>query len=151
MKPLRVAGAALQEARAYFEERGAEGCEGTAMLAGRPEAGIERCVIPDQVAYRSQAGVAVEVTEKGKFELAASLGPEERFLARIHSHPNAAFHSAADDRNAGLTAQGTLSIVVPFFGLGLRRGLSACAVFERRGQSWVPLSTEDVQRRIVVL
>jgi hypothetical protein len=141
-RPITIAASALEVARVFFEQQGTCGFEGTAMLAGTPEDGITRCVIPDQRAYRIGKGVGVEVTDKGKLELASALTLDERWLARIHSHPDEAFHSHVDDRNPGLTAEGALSIVVPFFGLGLRRGLEACAVHVFRAGEWneIPLS-----------
>ncbi|NIH69207.1 Mov34/MPN/PAD-1 family protein [Modestobacter marinus] len=97
-------------------------------------------IIPDQQPWRSPAGhVAVEVTRAGQLELARALTAEELFVARIHSHPAEAFHSAADDANPVLTHEGALSIVVPFFGLGLRRGLDACAVLRRDRTGWCGL------------
>ena len=72
-------------------------------------------------------------------QLALALGPDDLFAARIHSHPADAFHSPADDANPVLTHEGALSIVVPFFGLGLRLGLDACAVLRREEDRWRPL------------
>lgn len=135
---------ALEDARIHFEDCGTRGLEGTAMLAGRPEVGITRCFIPEQIGRRSRFGVSVEVTEQGKLQLAGALKKHERWMARIHSHPGEAFHSDTDDANPGLTAEGALSIVVPFFGLGLRRGLETCAIFVYRDHQWIPLS-EDVK------
>lgn len=149
--PLAISAAALEQARIFFEQQGAHGFEGTAMLAGSAVAGVTRCVIPDQRPYRIGRGVGVEVTEKGKLELAAALGLDERYLARIHSHPDEAFHSHVDDRNPGLTADGALSIVVPFFGLGLRRGLSACALFVYRGGTWHDVAPAHLSNYAVVL
>lgn len=134
---MKIARSALAEAGSCFENCGSGGNEGTAMLAGNPQEGlISRCFVPDQVTHRSAYGVAVEVTMKGKLELASSVGEGERWMARIHSHPNEAFHSPTDDRNPVLTAAGSFSIVVPYFGLGLRHGLSACAVLLRRDGRW---------------
>lgn len=148
-RPLPVAVNALETARAFFEQQGAFGFEGTAMLAGTSADGITRCVIPDQRPYRHGRHVAVEVTEKGKLELAAALRLDERWLARIHSHPGEAFHSDVDDSNPALTAEGALSIVVPFFGLGLRRGLEACAVHVYRDRTWVEIAPEDLSSYLV--
>ena len=136
--PIRIDPGALAEAREFFEERGAHGLEGTAMLAGSPaERRIGRLLIPDQEAIRTDhGGVAVEVTRRGKLQIAAGLEPGERWMSRIHSHPAEAFHSRADDENPVLGAEGSLSVVVPFFGLGLRRGLGACAVYMLRGGRW---------------
>lgn len=134
--PLLLPVAVLNQARAFFETCGAQGCEGTAMIKDGGGDG-PRLAVPDQVPRRSPAGhVSVEVTRRGQLQLALALGPGELYVARIHSHPAEAFHSAADDANPALTHQGALSIVVPFFGLGLRRGLDACAVLVRRDTQW---------------
>ena len=79
----------------------------------------------------------MEVTEKGKLDLAVGLGSNKQYVARIHSHPVEAFHSATDDANPALTHDGALSIVVPFFGLGLRHGLDSCAVYRLLGGRWI--------------
>jgi len=91
------------------------------------------------------------VTEQGKLELASALAIGELWLARIHSHPYEAFHSATDDANLALTAQGSFSIVVPFLGLGLRRGLAACAVFVYRQGSWLELTDRELSEQLVVI
>lgn len=149
MTPLRVEASALEAAREFFEQQGSVGCEGTAMLAGRPGE-ITRCVVPDQVATRTRLGVSVEITGKGKLELASALPDEERYLSRIHSHPSEAFHSATDHDNPGLTASGAYSIVVPFFGLGLRRGLSACAVYIFDSGAWIEVPSDELDQHLVV-
>lgn len=140
--------AVLDEARAYFESRGADGCEGTAMISMSTTTGAARLVIPEQ-----RAGVAprcwVEVTEAGKSQLLLALGVDDIYVARIHSHPALAFHSATDDANPALTFEGALSIVVPFFGLGLRRGLGACAVLARHGSVWVDVPPGPGRDRLV--
>jgi hypothetical protein len=121
------------------------------MLAGTQAAGIIRCVIPDQRPSRTRFGVAVEVTDKGKLELAAALALDERWLARIHSHPDEAFHSHTDDTNPALTADGSLSIVVPIFGLGLRLGLDACAVHVYHSGDWRTIAPVDVADYLTVV
>jgi len=142
--------AVLDDARLFMEDRGAEGLEGTGMLAGTTGGAMTRCVIPDQIGHRTRFGVAVEVTRAGKLQLAGALGPDERWIARIHSHPNEAFHSPTDDGNPAITADGAISIVVPFFGLGLRRGLGACAVHRFRDGRWVQLTAGEIDGLIEV-
>lgn len=125
----------LAAAGAFFEECGTRGCEGTAMIKNGP--GGPALVIPEQQPRRSPSGgVSVEVTRAGQMQFAVALGPDDLYVARIHSHPAEAFHSHADDANPVLTHDGSLSIVVPFFGLGLRLGLGACAVLRRERGSW---------------
>lgn len=150
-RPTPIAAGALETARLFFEEQGAYGFEGTAMLAGTPEDGITRCVIPHQRPYRIGKGVGVEVTDKGKLELASALALDERWLARIHSHPDEAFHSHVDDKNPALTAEGGLSIVVPFFGLGLRRGLEVCAVHVFKAGEWIEIPQAKMCEYAVVV
>jgi len=133
----------LGDVRTFMEDRGVHGLEAAAMLAGRSDGNISRAVIPDQVGHRSELGVAVEITQRGKLELVSALGPDERWIARIHSHPYNAFHSSTDDRNPALTAEGSISIVVPFFGLGLREGIGACAVFVFRDGRWIEARPND--------
>lgn len=125
----------LTEARRFFEDCGALGHEGTALIKNGPSG--PELIIPDQRPWRGARGeVSVEVTRAGQMQLALALGPAELYVARIHSHPGEAFHSRADDANPVLTHEGALSIVVPFFGLGLRAGLNACAVLRREGGRW---------------
>jgi hypothetical protein len=139
VNPVVVTRSVLEAAGAFFEEQGAQGLEGTALIAALDGGPADRLVVPTQQASRADGGCWVEVPLAGKLECAAALRPQERYVARIHSHPGEAFHSATDDRNPALTHQGALSIVVPFFGLGLRRDLDACAVFVLRGTRWMEL------------
>ena len=147
MKKVRIPQRVLDEARAFMEEAGSLGNEGTGMLAATVSDGIAavtKFVGPDQRATSVGVGCSVEVTEKGKLELATSLGLDELYISRIHSHPGEAFHSSIDDRNPALTAEGSLSIVVPYFGLGLRQGIGACATFIRRSDQWSELSPGEI-------
>lgn len=137
----------LEDARALFEDRGTSGYEGTAMVAS--DGTQTRLVIPDQEATPVPY-CTVTVTTAGKLGLAAALTPEERYVARIHSHPGLAFHSPTDDTNPAITHEGALSIVVPYFGLGLRHGLDACAVLIRRAGVWVDLPAGSARDQEIV-
>jgi hypothetical protein len=141
--------ATLAEAQEFFETCGARGCEGTAMIAGN-DGGESRLVVPDQRATPVPY-CTVAVTDSGKLQLVAALGASERYVARIHSHPGAAFHSETDDMNPALTFEGALSIVVPFFGLGLREGLEQCAIYCRRDNRWVEVPPGPARDRVVVV
>jgi hypothetical protein len=125
----------LAEAEAFLTKRGSHGSRAPGSSRACARAGVgghwvaRRFVAPDQRGQRVGLGCWVEVTDAGKRELAATLGRDERYLVRLHSHPGEAFHSSTDDENPALTYIGALSVVVPYFGLGLRRGLDACATF----------------------
>ncbi|MEV0792635.1 hypothetical protein [Kribbella sp. NPDC050459] len=148
-RPLLITPAVLHGARVFFESRGAYGCEGTAFVAGCvDESGAllgDTLVVPDQVATATPH-VSVTVTPAGDLELVTALRPDQRYFARIHSHPGLAFHSRTDDNNPALTHQGAISIVVPFFGLGLRVGLAACAIYVRDNRQWRTLPPGDPER-----
>ncbi len=137
MTPLLLGAELLDEARAFLEDRGSLGCEGTAMIAARASTAT-RIVIPDQRATPAPH-CSVEVTLAGKLQLASALEADERYVSRIHSHPGLAFHSPIDNANPALTHDGALSIVAPFFGLGLRHGLDGCAVLIIREGRWIDL------------
>jgi Prokaryotic homologs of the JAB domain len=143
---LAVTAPVLEAAREFFEDRGSHGWEGTGMLACRSDSSgwwvTDRFVAPDQQAQHVGSGRWVEVTDAGKRQLAIELQPGELFVARIHSHPGTAFHSDTDDRNPALTFNGALSIVVPYFGLGLRHGLDSCAVFRLDAGRWNQLGND---------
>lgn len=134
--PLHLGASLLGQVSDFLEDRGSHGVEGTALIVGGPR---PRLVVPEQRATGGRRGHTVEVTRAGQLQLALGLGPGETYAARIHSHPDEAFHSSADDANPALTFQGALSIVVPFYGLGLRHGLDACAVYLLHQQCWVSL------------
>jgi hypothetical protein len=121
-----IAPAVLEQARRWFERCGEEGCGATAMIAARGIDG-DQLVIPDQRATPATQ-CSVTVTDLGQRQLVEALDLDHIYVARIHSHSGLAYHSPADDTNAALTFPGAISIVVPFFGLGLRRGLDSCAV-----------------------
>lgn len=145
--PLVLTFGVLDEARKFFEDRGTFGLEGTAMIKAGARLDL---VIPRQRAHRDAYGhVNVEVAREGQMDLALALVTGEIYVARIHSHPGDAFHSAADDANPVISFEGGISIVVPFFGLGLRRGLDACAVYLFTGGSWAELPAGPQRDRCV--
>ena len=110
--PLVLTTRVLEEARLFFEDRGTFGLEGTAMIKAGSDVEL---VVPRQNARRDAYGrVNVEVPREGQMDLARGLGDDEIYVARIHSHPGDAFHSAADDANPVISFEGAISIVVPF-------------------------------------
>jgi hypothetical protein len=143
---LLIDGKTLEDARVFFEDCGTLGCEGTAMIAS--DGSTSRLVVPEQQAT-AVPRCTVEITTAGKLTLAVALGSNERYLARIHSHPGLAFHSPTDDANPALTHDGALSIVVPFFGLGLRRGLDACAVLIRQAGRWTDVPAGPTRELLI--
>jgi hypothetical protein len=151
---LRVGAAVLRDAEHFLTDRGADGLEGTGLVAFSPDGDGwrgEMFVALDQRGQRAELGCWVEVTEQGKRELMARLPTGFRYLARVHSHPAQAFHSPADDANPALTHEGAISVVVPYFGLGLRHGLGVCAVYRLTAGRWSPLPAGPDRDRWVIV
>lgn len=157
MSRLVIPAFVLDEARTRLEDAGTDGVEATGMIVAGADGVARHAVFPEQRTGgperperpERRTGLWVEVTERGKAELAVALGPNETYAARIHSHPGAAFHSVADDANPGLCYEGALSIVVPYYGLGLRAGLRTCGVFVRRGRRWHALPPGPEREQVV--
>ncbi len=148
MSAVLIPQAVLDDVGRRLESAGATGAEATALLVAGPGGLVRRAVFPDQRAGHLPA-CWVEVTERGKRELAAALTDDEQYVSRIHSHPGLAFHSPTDDCNPALRYEGAISIVVPFFGLGLRLGLENCSVLVRRDRRWLELPPGDDRDEVV--
>ncbi len=137
----------LNDCRTFLQERGREGCEGTGLLAGYKLAThvrVSRFIAPEQRCIKSAFGVSVELTEQAHHTLIDLLLPDERFYARIHSHPRRAYHSEMDDGNGVLTHQGAISIVVPFFARDPIL-LPHCAIYRlKHGSGWLQLDVAEV-------
>ena len=53
-------------------------------------------------------------------------------LVQVHSHPAEAYHSLTDDMNPITHEVGFLSVVVPYFGIGIH-DLTDCRIYEHLG------------------
>jgi hypothetical protein len=159
MKPLNVEFtipmSVLEEARAFFQVKGQDGCEGTGLLIGvfrdTTHASVTRVFFPEQVATKSRWGVAVDLTERAHYTLPDELKDNERFLARIHSHPEEAYHSERDNENQVVSHKGAISIVVPFFGRD-SIDLQDCAVYVLDHiEGWIQLSIEEIEQHFKII
>lgn len=117
---------------AAMVERGEEGAELFVALAATIEddgasVRFRRGVIPRQSAYTTPHGLLVKIDGDALYELNRDCRDHGDVLAgQIHSHPDSAYHSGADDDLAIVQLPGGLSIVVPHFG---RRGLAAASTW----------------------
>jgi len=114
---------------------------------------------PDVIAV-SEAYVPEQQTEHDRFwipqqamsTLLAHLGATGTFIAaQVHSHPQEAFHSLADDKWAIVRHLGALSLVVPYFASGTTADnfLKNIAAFQLSAENkWKELSHSDRIRLI---
>lgn len=80
---------------------------------------FRRAVVPRQTAHTTAHGLLVTIGGDALFELNRDCRLHGDIVAgQIHSHPDRAYHSDADDELAIVQLPGGLSIVVPYFGRG---------------------------------
>ena len=73
--------------------------------------------IPDQTSYKLDSGLCVRIDGSELHRLNVWLYEAEQVVGvQVHSHPAGAYHSATDDAYPIATLEGSLSIVLPFFG-----------------------------------
>lgn len=154
LRRYRVTASVLAATESFLRDRGRLGVEGTCVWLGRvltnTDAAVDSVFVPEQVAYRTDAGLAVSVTRAGLQALTGSLKPGRFVLARVHSHGDDAFHSSTDDANMLVSHQGAISIVVPNLGRPPLE-LARCSVNElRHGAGWIELSPDEVTARFEV-
>jgi proteasome lid subunit RPN8/RPN11 len=90
------------------------------------------------------------IPPRGMSELLSHLRQNRLMTAaQVHSHPEHAFHSEADDRWAIVRHEGALSLVVPFFGLSTTEEtfVEDTAVFQlSKSNRWLEVPPESVHR-----
>lgn len=107
----------------HLRECGQQGVEGVALFAGSISGStfiVKAAIIPQQYTSRSEEGLMYMVKGEELHRINMWLYHNKMSLvAQIHSHPNEAYHSEADDAYPIITTVGGISIVVPNFGFGL--------------------------------
>lgn len=147
--PLHV----LEESRLLLSEPGLEGLEAVVLWIGRKASeGLVEILsvhMPEQLAIRTEFGVAVTVVEHALSTLIATL-PAGMFVPiRLHTHPGEAYHSSTDDDNMLLSHRGAISIVVPCFARE-QIELSRCSVNELdHHHRWRELDRREVEARFI--
>jgi hypothetical protein len=78
---------------------------------------VQSVHVPQQRSVRTREGLHVSIDGDALHALGLSLSSQGEIPGiQVHSHPDAAYHSEADDERAVVTKRGALSIVVPAFG-----------------------------------
>lgn len=144
----------LGETRNLLAGPGEQGCEAVVLWLGPVisvrEAYVVVAYFPRQVAYRSEEGVAVEIPMEEWTALALQLPPGIFVLAKVHSHPEEAYHSEVDATNPYLCHESAVSIIVPDFARYPLDNLDACSVNLFRSGRWIELTPEEMQQAFVI-
>jgi hypothetical protein len=144
----------LADTRTMLAESGDHGLEAIVVWIGRPaddeHAEVLWAVRPRQFAYRSEDGLAVEVRPDDLLELIRSLPEGTAILARVHTHPSEAYHSALDDTNMLISHQGAVSVVVPAFARDPIE-LERCSVnVLDHDRGWLELTSSEIRERFEI-
>lgn len=132
---------------------GAHECEGLVLWLGdilQDRAHAREIIVPNQRPIKDERGVGYFVDGRVLFELNRILADTGlRLIAQVHSHPGEAYHSEADDRFAIVTADGSLSLVVPNFAQASDDPRD-WAVYRLTRGSWRELSSEETHSLLTV-
>ena len=102
---------------------------------------VNEVYIPRQETYKSETGCFYTIDSAEIAELSDKLYRTRQMVgAQVHSHPRGAFHSETDEAYPIATTEGSISIVLPFFGYNGWEA-NGIAVYRLRGHSWVDVSS----------
>lgn len=91
---------------------------------------VSNYVIPNQYHYESHSGIGVYIPPEEIEAVNRVIHESLLFpLGQIHSHPNQAYHSKADNEMSMIKSYGQFSIVVPYFANGVDVDFLDLAVF----------------------
>ncbi len=111
----------LEDGQAFMRAAGKMGREAMVFWAGKKDSAtfhVTDLVIPEQKGIRTDDGVCVIVEGTELARLNMELHKRGlKFIAQVHSHPGAAYHSNMDDTYAVVTRIGCFSLVVPDFAI----------------------------------
>jgi hypothetical protein len=144
--------AVLRDTVGFLRAKGKEGHEGALLWLGTyhgTRAVVVEVYFPVQTPIVSDQGLGYFVDGDDLFRLSKYLFEHGlRLLAQVHSHPDDAYHSEADDLFAIASEENCLSLVVPSFG---RRGsVEGWAVHRLVDGAWVRLSAECWKKMLKV-
>ena len=144
VRRFRIEGSAIRETEEAIRAAGQDGYESFVLWSGTRDGGdtftVANVHIPEQTSYRSDAGLCVRVDGSALHRLNVWLYEVQQVIGvQVHSHPRDAYHSETDDTYPIATLDGSLSIVLPFFG---RDGWesSGIAAYRLGKDGWVELA-----------
>lgn len=120
VRRFRIQESAIHETVKAIRFAGQGGCELFVLWSGARDDDVftvAKVHIPDQTSFKHDAGLCVRVGGAELHRLNVWLYEEQQVIGvQIHSHPADAYHSETDDTYPIATLDGSLSIVLPFFG-----------------------------------
>jgi proteasome lid subunit RPN8/RPN11 len=97
---------------------------------------VGSAIVPEQHSVRTREGLHVSIRGDALHQLGLAFSERGEIPGvQVHSHPDEAYHSEADDELAVVTKRGAVSIVVPILG---RDGINGegTAVYRLGAEGW---------------
>ena len=120
VRQFRIQASALRETEEAIRSAGQDGYESFVLWSGTCDDDtftVAKAHIPEQTSYKLDAGLCVRIDGSELHRLNVWLYEAEQIIGvQVHSHPGDAYHSETDDTYPIATLDGSLSIVLPFFG-----------------------------------
>jgi proteasome lid subunit RPN8/RPN11 len=146
---LQVSASIIETTLNHIRAGGLKHCETAVLWLGKraePDMTVVEVYKPLQIVDRDFFKIPTE----GMRTLLAHLKEKRlQIIAQVHSHPDEAFHSKADDEWAIVRHQGALSLVIPKFGAitTFQSFANDIASFQLDATDvWRPVHTADVLR-----
>ena len=121
VRRFRIGASAIRETEEAIRSAGQRGYESFVLWSGTRDNDtftVTKVHIPEQTSYKFDAGLCVRVDGSELHRLNVWLYEAQQVIGvQVHSHPTDAYHSETDDTYPIATLDGSLSIVLPFFGL----------------------------------
>ena len=120
VRRFRIPASALRGTVEAIRSAGQEGYELFVIWSGTRDDDVftvAKVHIPDQVSYKLDTGLCVRIDGSELHRLNVWLYEAQQVIGvQVHSHPADAYHSDTDGTYPVATLDGSLSIVLPFFG-----------------------------------
>ena len=120
VRRFRIHESSIRETEKAIWEAGQDGFESFVLWSGTRDGDafiVAAVHVPEQICYKLDAGLGVRVDGPELHRLNVWLYESRQVIgAQVHSHPSDAYHSETDDTYPIATLEGSLSIVLPFFG-----------------------------------
>lgn len=151
---LQVKVAALADTLRFLHQSGQRRSEGVVLWLGKRNAQYSTVTHVYQPIHRAAADF-FRIPKEGMANLMQYMDTHEvSVIAQVHSHPQEAFHSRADDEWAIVRHLGALSIVLPDFARDTNTAnfMDLAATFRLDARNkWVRIGSHDLANHVEVL
>ena len=143
VRRFRIQASAVRETEEAIRSAGLDGYELFVVWSGTRDGDtflVAEVHVPRQISYKVDGGLCVKVDGPELHRLNVWLYEARQVVGvQIHSHPGDAYHSATDDAYPIATLDGSLSIVLPFFGRD-GFGTAEIAAYRLGQDGWLELA-----------